>query len=206
MLKIMKKILLFQLLVLSSIACFAQALNFKTDIATAKTSYSSGKLEDAHFALQQSMQEIDIIIGKEVLKLLPAKMDTLSVVSKDDNVTGNISFVGATIHRSYGKGSKTAQVEIINNSPLLGTLNAFLTSPLLSGLGNNDGKTKVLKVQGYKSRLTKEEESEPGKNAYRLEIPFSNALVTFNINKSTESEVIAMANTIPFDQIAKLIQ
>ena len=40
--------------------------NFTTAIATAKTAYASGKLEDAHFALQQAMQEIDIIIGKEV--------------------------------------------------------------------------------------------------------------------------------------------
>lgn len=182
----------------------SQALNFKTDIATAKSAYASGKLEDAHFALQQSMQEIDIIIGKEVLKLLPLKMDTLVALIAQDNVTGNISFVGATIHRSYGKGTKKAEVEIVNNSPLLGTLNAFLTSPLLAGLGN-DGKTKVLKIQGYKSRLTKEDNG--GDNpSYRLEIPFSNALVTLNVNNSTDTEIIAMANSIPFDQIAKLIQ
>ena len=182
----------------------SQALNFKTDIATAKSAYASGKLEDAHFALQQSMQEIDIIIGKEVLKLLPLKMDTLPAVIAQDNVTGNISFVGATIHRSYGKGTKKAEVEIVNNSPLLGTLNAFLTSPLLAGLGN-DGKTKVLKIQGYKSRLTKEDNAG-GNPSYRLEIPFSNALVTLNVNNSTDTEIIAMANSIPFDQIAKLIQ
>ena len=182
----------------------SQALNFKTDIATAKSAYASGKLEDAHFALQQSMQEIDIIIGKEVLKLLPLKMDTLPAVTAQDNVTGNISFFGATIHRSYGKGTKKAEVEIVNNSPLLGTLNAFLTSPLLAGLGN-DGKTKVLKIQGYKSRLTKEDNAG-GSPSYRLEIPFSNALVTLNVNNSTDTEIIAMANSIPFDQIAKLIQ
>ena len=187
-----------------NLQAYSQALNFKTDIATAKSAYASGKLEDAHFALQQSMQEIDIIIGKEVLKLLPLKMDTLPAVTAQDNVTGNISFFGATIHRSYGKGTKKAEVEIVNNSPLLGTLNAFLTSPLLAGLGN-DGKTKVLKIQGYKSRLTKEDNAS-GNPSYRLEIPFSNALVTLNVNNSTDTEIIAMANSIPFDQIAKLIQ
>ena len=183
---------------------YSQVLNFKTDVATAKSAYAAGKLEDAHFALQQSMQEIDIIIGKEVLKLLPLKMDTLAAVTAQDNVTGNISFVGATIHRSYGKGIQKADVEIVNNSPLLGMLNAFLTSPLLAGLGN-DGKTKVLKIQGYKSRLTKEDNAG-GSPSYRLEIPFSNALVTLNVNNSTDTEIIAMANSIPFDQIAKLIQ
>lgn len=187
-----------------NLQAYSQVLNFKTDVATAKSAYAAGKLEDAHFALQQSMQEIDIIIGKEVLKLLPLKMDTLAAVTAQDNVTGNISFVGATIHRSYGKGIQKADVEIVNNSPLLGMLNAFLTSPLLAGLGN-DGKTKVLKIQGYKSRLTKEDNAG-GSPSYRLEIPFSNALVTLNVNNSTDTEIIAMANSIPFDQIAKLIQ
>ncbi|MBC7628095.1 hypothetical protein [Ferruginibacter sp.] len=187
-----------------NLQAYSQVLNFKTDVATAKSAYASGKLEDAHFALQQSMQEIDIIIGKEVLKLLPLKMDTLAAVTAQDNVTGNISFVGATIHRSYGKGIQKADVEIVNNSPLLGMLNAFLTSPLLAGLGN-DGKTKVLKIQGYKSRLTKEDNAG-GSPSYRLEIPFSNALVTLNVNNSTDTEIIAMASSIPFDQIAKLIQ
>ncbi len=189
---------------ISATSISAQALDFKTDIAKAKTSYKSGNLEDAHFALQQSLQEIDIIIGKEVLKLLPAKMETMPAVITEDNVTGNISFVGATIHRSYADGDKKATIEIINNSPLLGTLNAFLTSPLLSGLGSG-GKTKVLKVQGYKSRLTKEDGNGDSKPSYRLEIPFSNALVMINANNISDTEIIAMANSIPFDQLAKLI-
>ncbi len=83
-------------------AVFSQ--NFTTDIATAKTSYSSGKLErDAHFALQQAMQEIDIIIGKQVISLLPAKMDNFAANTKDDNVMSNVAgFMGSTIHRSWG--------------------------------------------------------------------------------------------------------
>ncbi len=120
-------------------------------------------------------------------------------------MTGNISFVGATIHRTYGAADKKATIEIVNNSPLLGTLNAFLTSPLLAGLGN-DGKTKVIKVQGYKSRLTKEDNSETGKPSYRLEIPFSNALITMNVINTTDTEIVAFANTLPLDKIGKLIQ
>ncbi len=44
----MKQILLF-ICVFITLQSFAQ--NFSTDISTAKSSYSSGKLEDAHFAL-----------------------------------------------------------------------------------------------------------------------------------------------------------
>src|SRR5438552_13668424 len=102
----------------------ALSQNFTTDIATAKTAYSAGKLEDAHFALQQAMQEIDIIIGKEVLGLLPAKMDTLTANTKNDNVTSNVGFMGSTIHRSYGQNDEV-DLSIIGNSPLITTLNAF---------------------------------------------------------------------------------
>lgn len=84
-------------------AASSLAQNFAKNISTAKSSYAAGKLEDAHFALQQAMQEVDMIIGKEVLlKQLPAKMDTYTVNSKDDNVTSNVGYIGTTIHRSYG--------------------------------------------------------------------------------------------------------
>ncbi|WP_018616803.1 hypothetical protein [Segetibacter koreensis] len=199
----MKKLSIFSLFLF--IATYSYCQDFKQEVATAKSSYKSGKLEDAHFALQQTLQALDITIGKEVLKLFPAKMDTLPVNIKDDNVAGNVSFVGATIHRSYGMGEKKAEVEIVNNSPMLGTLNAFLTSPLLAGLGN-DGKSKVLKIQGFKSRLTKEDSQDQSKPSYKLEMPMSNALITLHVDNTNESEILAMANTIPFDKIAKLIQ
>lgn len=187
------------------VASLAQAQDFKKEVAAAKSSYKSGKLEEAHFALQQTLQALDITIGKEVLKLFPEKMESLPANTKDDNVAGNVSFVGATIHRSYGSDTKKAEVEIVNNSPMIGTVNAFLTSPLLAGLGS-DGKSKVLKIQGFKSRLTKEDESEQGKPSYKLEMPMSNALITLHVNNTTENEILAMANTIPFDKIAKLVQ
>jgi hypothetical protein len=199
----MKKI--FILTTALVVAIIGNAQDFKKDVAAAKTSYKGGKLEEAHFALQQTLVELDITIGKEVIKLLPEKMDTLKANLKEDNVTGNASFVGATIHRSYGLGTKKAEIEIVNNSPMLGTLNAFLTSPLLAGLGS-DGKSKVLKIQGYKSRITKEENSDTNTSSYRLEIPLSNALITFSVNNTSDNEIIAFANSLPLDKISKLIQ
>ena len=199
----MKK--LFILTTVLAATIIGKAQDFKKDVATAKTSYKAGKLEEAHFALQQTLQELDITIGKEVIKLLPEKMDTLKANLKEDNVTGNVSFVGATIHRSYGLGLKKAELEIVNNSPLLGTLNAFLTSPFLAGMGS-DGKSKVIKIQGYKSRLTKEDNSEGNGPSYKLEMPLSNALITFSVNNTTDTEITNFANSLPIEKIAKLIQ
>lgn len=198
----MKKLIV----VITIIAPFLlKSQDFKKDVTAAKASYNAGKLEDAHFALQQTLVQLDITIGKEVIKLLPAKMDVLQANIAEDNVTGNVSFVGATIHRTYGSGPKKVEIEIVSNSPLLGTLNAFLTSPLLAGLGSN-GKSKVLKVQGFKSRLTKEDGTDATMPSYKLEIPLTNALISMQVNNTSENEMIAFANSLPLDKIAKLIQ
>ena len=174
-------------------------------MATAKTSYSAGKLEDAHFALQQAMQEVDLIIGKEVLKLLPPKMDVMEISTKDDNVASNVGFVGATIHRVYGKAGRKADIAIISNSPLVAMTNTILNTPLLGGM-MRDNKTKTVKVQGYKARLEKQPGSTNDKNNYELQIPLGSALFTFKVDDCTDSQILEYADTIPLQKIAKLIE
>ncbi|MFT3681723.1 MAG: hypothetical protein QM791_15740 [Ferruginibacter sp.] len=199
----MKSFIIIVCLCLPAVTLTAQG-DFKSQMTTAKKSYAAGKLEDAHFALQQAMQELDIIIGKEVLKLMPLKLDSLASNPKEDRVAANVGFVGATIHRSYGKQGK-AQVEIINNSPLISTVNAFLNSSFLGGMVR-DENTKVVKVQGYKARLEKQGENANGKLNYSLQVPFNSALMTFTLNGFDENEALSIANSFPLADIAKLIQ
>jgi hypothetical protein len=199
----MKRIIIILFTVFLAMNVLAQ--DFTKDMTTAKTAYDAGKLEETHFALQQAMQEIDLIVGKEVLKLLPPKMDSLTINTKDDNVSANAGFVGTTIHRSYGKFTKKADLSIISNSPMVSMLNTFLNSPLLGGMAG-DANTKTVKVQGYKARLEKKSGSTEDKNDYELQVPLGSALITFAVDDCSDTEIMAMANTIPLPQIAKLIQ
>ena len=178
--------------------------DFSADIASAKTAYSAGKLEDAHFALLQAMQEIDIIIGKKVLEMLPAKMDTFQVNTKDDNITSNAGFMGSTLHRSYGTNGDV-DLSIIGNSPIVSTLNAFLNTPLMGGMMSNNGNNKIIKVQGYKGQLTKDEGSD-GQTNYTIQIPLGSSLVTFTGKNTTDTQITKWANTLPLQDIAKLLK
>jgi hypothetical protein len=197
----MKKYSIFILVLFYGITI--QAQDFTKQIADAKSSYSAGKLADAHFSLEQAIQEIDMIVGKEVLKLLPEKMNDMNAVANDDQVSANVGFVGATVHRGYGTNG--SQVEIISNSPLISSLNAFLNMPLMGGLMRNS-TTKVVKIQGYKSRLEKQGDNENGKPNYQLQIPFKSALITITANGMDEGQVTTFANSIPLDKIQTLIQ
>ena len=128
-----------------------------------------------------------------------------TINTKADNVSSNAGFVGTTIHRSYGKFTKKADLSIISNSPMVSMLNTFLNSPLIGGMGG-DANTKTVKVQGYKARLEKKSGSTEDKNDYELQVPLGSALITFTLDDCSDSEIMAMANTIPLPQIAKLIQ
>lgn len=185
------------------IGSIAFSQDFSKDINTAKSSYTAGKLEEAHFALLQALQEIDIKIGEEVLKLLPPQLDTMMSNPKDDNVSGNSGYVGTSIHRSYGV-ARGGDITVITNSPMIGSLNAILNTPILGGM-MNDGKTKIIKVQGYKGRMEKTP-MDNGTNNYSIDIPLNNSLITLKVNNCTDSQILDMANKLPLAQIAKLIQ
>jgi hypothetical protein len=188
-----------------SIGFTTLAQDFDKNIVTARSSYSSGNLQDSRFAMEQLLRDLDMAIGKEVLKLLPAKIGALSAVEKEDNVTGSGSYVGLYVQRHYGATPKRAAIEIINNSPLINSLNAILSMPVIGGMMRDENQ-KIVKVQGYKSILNKQVDSESGKTNYELQIPMNNTLLTLKMDDSNESEITAAANTLPLAKIVQLAQ
>jgi len=198
----MRKIFLIVLAAILPASVMAQ--NFNKHMATAKASYSAGKLEDSRFAMEQMMQELDITIGKEVLKLLPAKLDNLNMNAASDNVTGMTGFLGVNIHRDYGTADKKAEVNLITNSPLVASINTILSIPFVGNSG--DGSQKRVKIDGYKGLLQKNVNSETSKADYELQMPFNSTLLTFRMENADEAEVLKMAAQIPIAEIAKMLQ
>ena len=196
-----------QILVL--IICFAvhfqaHSQDISASLSDAKSSYSSGSLDDARFALEQALQQIDQAIGKEILKILPTNLSGMEFLEQEDNVVGtNLGFAGLFVDRNYGQGEKSASIDIIGDSPLMAGLNAMLALPAIMTQG--DGDQKRIKVDGYKSLLQKETSSE-GAVSYTVQIPANSTLISLNVNGYTENEVISMANNIPVAQIVKLAQ
>ena len=180
------------------------AQEFDKNVATAKSSYASGDLENTRFALEQALHELVVVIGKEILKQLPTKLGALNYNDKEDNVTGGSGGAGLFVHRAYGQEPNKAKIDVINNSPMITSLNAFLAIPFM---GNTvDGDRKVLKIQGYKSVLNRNENTETGKIGYSLQIPMNNTLLTLEMDDTTESEIQTLANGIPLSKIAQMAQ
>lgn len=181
---------------------------FKKYTSEARTTYDAGKLDDSRFAMQQMLAELDMIIGKEVLKALPATMLDKPAVTKLDNVAGASGFLGVVIHREYGKEynsmdtseNRNASIEIISNSPLIASINSLLSIPLIGNTGDN----KVIKIAGYKALVTKNQGNN--ETNYDLQLPLGSSLITVKAPGATQEQVAQIAGSLPIQDIARMLQ
>lgn len=183
-------------------AVSAQEVESKLD--EAQSAYRAGNLEAARFALQQAINEIDLAIGREVLELLPTSMGQMVMVQADDQVgSAGMGFAGLYVQRYYrSEGDASADLQILADSPLLAGINAILALPTFLG----DSNQKRIRVGNYRSLLQKSEDSS-GHVTWDIQVPFGSSLLTLQVTGvESEQAVIDMANTIPVDQVARLIQ
>ncbi|MFN6090280.1 MAG: hypothetical protein ACK47E_16155 [Cyclobacteriaceae bacterium] len=182
------------------------AQDFAKNLTTARSSYSAGRLEDTRFALEQMLVDLDIVIGKEIIKLLPTKVASLNYNAKEDNVTGGSGTVtGLFVERRYGAETKTATINVFNNSPEMSSINTILSMPLIGGMMRDENQ-KVIKIQGYKSLLNKIVDSDTGKTNYELQVQMNNTLLTVKMDDTSEQEIAAVANGLQLSKIAQLAQ
>lgn len=196
----MKKIIFLIIIIITGHKM--QGQDFSKRLSEAKAAYASGKLDDSRFAMEQMLQELDIVTGKEVLKLLPTKMGDKGFNAKEDNVTGSSGFFGVIIHREYGTVDSTnVNLEIISNSPLIGSINAILSVPFMGASGDN----KIIKINGYKALVEKVTGSND-RTDYEIQLPLNSTLITLKAPGYSQDDVIKMANTLPVSDIAKMLQ
>jgi len=201
----MKNLLLSILTI--GICSIVMAQEFDKNLASANAAYNSGNLEDTRFNLENALRDIDVAIGKEVMKVLPATMGTLPYSAKDDNVTGmSSSFAGLYVHRMYGNAQDVnASIDVVSDSPMMAGINAILSMPMIMNSGDNG--QKVIKIQGYKTLLTKQTGEAGETTGYDVQTPFGNSMLTLHYSGNiSEADIMKLANTIPLEKIIAIAQ
>ncbi|HKL38228.1 MAG TPA: hypothetical protein VJ876_04980 [Bacteroidales bacterium] len=186
-------------------SCFtagAQEVNHR--LKEANQAYAGGRLQDSRMALQQALAEVDQVLGREILAMLPEAMESMPFDAAEDQVVGNAAGItGLHINRSYRKEEQLVAVELIDDSPLLAAVNSLLSLP--SFLGTADPNKKRIKIHGYKALLEKNVDDSTGLVAYNLQVPFNRSLFTFRSNGfDDEQQVLKMAETVPLEAIVKM--
>jgi len=183
-----------------SVSAQEQLGNYLSD---AKSSYGSGNLEDTRFALQESLNELYVVISKKILATLPDQLGDAKALSDGDQYNATMmGYTGVFIDRTYANATndKNIQITLVHDSPLMSGIGSFLASPIMAMATGR----KRIKVDGYKAALEKDEGSE---DQYTLYIPFSKSLITIDLDGYTsETEVIGLANQLPIAKIVEIAQ
>jgi hypothetical protein len=213
----MKKIISLIIVVVCCLMVSAQGnssaklgADFPKYMGNAKESYKKNDLEDTRYNLMLSMQQLDMKVGEEILKILPEKMDSMAMAKNFDNVMATSGFIGTSIHREYGLNQQNkVDVDIITNSPLVASLNTWLNNPMMANMGGR----KAMKVDGYKGSYTYEVRDETDvsgnqvKRSYaEMQIPVFSSLITVKCSNMNEDAFVKMLNTVPVSKVAEMVK
>ncbi len=152
----------------------------------------------ARYAVRQAMLGIEMEIGENILKSLPANVDGLNADLDQDEVTSmSYGFVGLMMERVYKGGNKQLKVNIGNNSALLSATNMMLSSGAYS-TSSSDESYKQTTFKGYRSVLQYDNSS-----GYTLSVPFgqSSVFVLNGINYQSEADMMAAAENFDIESI-----
>lgn len=167
-------------------------------LSSASSNYSSKNLQATRTDLQNSLTAIDVQIGKLILGMLPKQLGGLdAVATNDEYVANSAGFAGVYIKRVYESTDQSKRIEInlVDDSPMMGMVGGFLSSPLLVGMS---GK-KTINIDGFKGMY--EEEQGGGSKEFKINIPSNQSLLSMIFVGVEESNVTKSANQVPVGDI-----
>ncbi len=167
----------------------------------AHQAYQAGKLQDSRHALQQALHDIDLLIGAEILKLLPQSLGQMETQESEDHIS-SMGIAGILVSRNYvyNEGEKSASVNIMGDSPMLAGVNALLSLPVFIG----DSNQKRIRVGGQRALLQKNDDGEGG-ISWDVQVPMGTTLLSFNATGfDDENTITEMVNSFPVEEIARL--
>jgi hypothetical protein len=173
-------------------------------IADAKQSQAAGNYSDARYSIQQALMGIELQIGKQILKSLPASVSGLQKDTTQNKVMSTQwGWNNLTIQSVYKKADQQMTVTIGNNGVYSGFVNMYFNSAYAQTTSNGkDQDAKQTKVKGYKALITYDKSK-----GYTLMVPLgqSSLIVWECVNFATEQDVMNAATSFDIDGIKKML-
>ncbi len=185
---------------------FAKGQDVISNIEIAKNNFSAQNFDQSRVAIQQAMAELNKKVGNEVIALLPQTINGFSSNSNQDMINGwEMGLMSLMVTRNWNSESQSISFSVMGNSPLVTSINAVLSMPMMMGAGNpNQKKTNI---EGYKALLEKQVDENQQIAGYSLMVPFQSSLIQLNYSGFiTEQEFLTIVSQIPVSKITQLMQ
>lgn len=197
---------LFASLIVLNVSGQSQAETF---IKEAQDFLAKKEYKQAQLSLQDAINDINSLVARDIAKSLPAEINGLKSDGDGDVNTAGMGVMGGgfTITKEYHhptNKSNEAEVQILANSPLLTSMNMYLSNPAMMG-----PDYKSVRVGTQRAILKSEMEDSYDDNgtskkirSSEIQIPLSQTLITIRAEGfATEQDELAFANKL---DIAKL--
>jgi len=202
----MNRIKYIGLLGIVMLAFLVKAQDVTSNIETAKNSYSAQNYDQARVAIQQAMAELNKKVANEVIALLPQTINQFSCQTSQDMVSGwEMGLMSLMVSRNWDSETNSISFSVMGNSPLVASINAALSMPMMMGAGNpNQKKTNI---EGYKALLEKQVDENQQISGYSLMVPFQSSLIQLNYSGPiAEQDFLNIVAQIPVSKITQLMQ
>lgn len=205
--------------ILVSIVCILTCFGVKsqsqaeTFIKEAQQFLAEKNYQQAQLSLQDAINDLNNMIAMQIGEALPTEINGLKSDGDAEINAGAMGMMGGgmSIVQNYSNPSKKeneAEVQILANSPMLASINMFMSNPAMLGDGY-----KSVRVGTRRAILKSEMDDYYDNNgaskkirSTELQIPLSQTLITINLKGfATEQEELAFAAKLDIDKLSALL-
>ena len=200
----MRKTLLFALAALVCLRVTGQS-QAETFIKEAQDYLAKKEYKQAQLSLQDAINDINMMLAKQVAESLPGEINGLKADGENEINAGGMGMIGGGMqitkrYRNETKSENDAEVQILANSPMLSTMNMYLTNPGMLGPGYKSVRVGTI-------RAISKTDLQDGDNGAKIrsteiQIPLGQTLITIRANGFvTEQDELAFATKLDLEKI-----
>lgn len=176
----------------------------KAQMTEAETAHAAKNYSDVRYSLQQALMGVELQLGRQILKSLPASVAALKVDTLQDIVMSTQwGWSNLNIHRVWKNNADKQLTITIGNAGIYAGLAAlyFSNAGMIEANGAKQN-FKQVRVKGNKAIIQYEDSK-----GYTLIVSIGQAsmIVWECINFANEQEVMTAANTFDIDGIKKML-
>lgn len=209
----MKTIILFLAI---SLTCFQLSAQSQADafIKEAQQYLTQKNYKQATLSLQDAINDINTLIAGQIGEALPAEINGLKAEGDAEVNAAAMGMMGGgmQVSKTYQHPTKKenqAELQILANSPMLASINMFMSNPAMMGEGY-----KSVRVGTKRAILKSEMDDYYDDNgtskkirSSELQLPLNQTLITINMKGfASEAEELAFAGKLDIDKLSALLE
>ncbi len=186
-----RKIACIVILGVSSVAYPVYADDVTEAINEAVTAYNDNDFAEAMSQLSYATQLVSQKKGEYLVSILPQPMDGWTSDEAENVSQGGVMGAGVQVSRQYTKteGRASFQIEIIADSPMVASMAAMYSNPMLLTAGG----AKIKKIKGKKAFVIEK------RKKVEITIVAGSTLVKGSGRNVTGAEALAYIESLPID-------